>query len=114
MHEYGITQSLIESCEKHARDNSAKRVTKVVVNIGILSGVEPHLLHEAYEMFKSDTMCSSAELIINIQKVKINCNGCDYEAELEKNEFICPRCGSFDIRVLEGEEMHLMSLELEQ
>jgi hydrogenase nickel incorporation protein HypA/HybF len=35
------------------------------------------------------------------------------ESELEKNEFICPKCGSFDINVLDGEEMYLMSLELE-
>lgn len=114
MHEYGIAQSLIESCEKHARENSAKKVTKVVVKIGILSGVEPHLLREAYEMFRLGTVCGDAELVLNLQKVKVHCNVCGHEAELEKNEFVCPKCGSFDINVLDGDEMFLMSLELEQ
>lgn len=113
MHEYSIVQSLIDSCEEHARKNNAKKVTKVVVKIGILSGVEPHLLREAYEMFRLGTICHEAELVLNLQKVKVHCNVCGAEEELEKNEFICSKCGSFDIKVLDGEEMYLMSLELE-
>lgn len=113
MHEYSIVQSLIDSCEEHARASSAKKVTKVVVKIGTLSGVEPHLLREAYEMFRLGTICHEAELVLNIQKVKVRCNVCGAEEELEKNEFICLKCGSYDIKVLDGEEMYLMSLELE-
>ncbi len=113
MHEYSIVRSLIESCEEHARKNFAKKVTKVVVKIGVLSGVEPYLLSEAYEMFRLGTVCSDADLVLNLQKVKVHCNICGAEEELEKNEFICPKCGSFDLEVLDGEEMYLMQLELE-
>ena len=70
MHEYSIVQSLIDSCDEHAKKNSAKKVTKVVIKIGVLSGVEPHLLSEAFEAFKKDTICHEANLVINIQKVK--------------------------------------------
>ena len=52
MHEYSIVQSLLESCEEHARTNDAKKVTKVVVKIGVLSGVEPDLLQTAFDTFK--------------------------------------------------------------
>ncbi|MEA3371493.1 MAG: hydrogenase maturation nickel metallochaperone HypA, partial [Campylobacterota bacterium] len=41
MHEYSIVQSLIDSCEEHLKENNATKVTKVVVKIGVLSGVEP-------------------------------------------------------------------------
>ena len=112
MHEYSIVQSLLDSCDGHVRQNNAKKVTKVVIKIGILSGVEPHLLNEAFEAFKQGTVCHEALLDINIQKVKVHCNKCLAESELEKNEFICPKCGSFDLKVLDGEEMYLMSLEL--
>ena len=53
MHEYSIVQSLLESCEEHAKSNDAKKVTKVVVKIGVLSGVEPELLQTAFEDRKS-------------------------------------------------------------
>ncbi|MCW8894352.1 MAG: hydrogenase maturation nickel metallochaperone HypA [Sulfurimonas sp.] len=113
MHEYSIVQSLIESCQEHVKANDATRVTKVEVKIGVLSGVEPHLLREAFDTFKEETICHEAEFVMNIQKVKIHCNSCKQETELEKNEFVCPKCGSYELNVLDGEEMYLMSLELE-
>ncbi len=113
MHEYSIVQSLIDSCEDHAKENSATKVTKVVVKIGVMSGVEPDLLKSAFDTFKEDTVCEICEFIINIQKVKILCNSCKNEYELQKNEYLCPKCKSSDIKVIDGEDMFLMQLELE-
>lgn len=113
MHEYSIVQSLIESCEEHMVDNNATKVTKVVVKIGVLSGVEPHLLKEAFETFKEDTVCSEAFLDMNIQKIHIYCNSCNSKYILEKNQFLCPICNSSDLNVLDGEDMFLMSLDIE-
>ena len=78
-----------------------------------MSGVEPHLLKEAFDTFKDSTVCESAEMVMNIQKVKIECNACGVESELEKNEYLCPLCQSADIKVVDGEDMYLMQLELE-
>lgn len=113
MHEYSIVQSLIESCEEHVNSNDATKVTKVVVKIGVMSGVEPHLLKEAFELFKEGTVCDGCEFVMNIQKVKINCMACGVESELEKNEYLCPKCKSIDIKIVDGEDMFLMQLELE-
>ena len=113
MHEYSIVQSIIDSCDKHAKENKANKVTKVMVKIGVLSGVEPYLLAEAFDMFKLDTVCHSAEFLMNIQKIKVHCKTCENEQELEENEFICPKCASYELYVLDGEDMYLMSLELE-
>ncbi|NEW59997.1 hydrogenase maturation nickel metallochaperone HypA [Sulfurovum sp. bin170] len=113
MHEYSIVQSLIESCEEHVKTNSATRVTKVVIKIGVVSGVEPYLLESAFELFKEETVCDGCAFVMNIQKVKIECNSCNSQSELEKNEYCCPNCNGVDIEVLDGEEMFLMQLELE-
>ncbi len=113
MHEYSIVQSLLESCEEHARVNESTNVTKVIVKIGVLSGVEPDLLQTAFDTFKEKTICDKAEFIINRQKVVIACLSCDEESTLEKNEFLCPKCQSNKVKVIDGEEMFLMSLEME-
>jgi len=113
MHEYSIVQSLITSCEEHARENSATKVTKVVVKIGVMSGVEPHLLEEAFELFKEDTICHACKFVMNIQKIKIKCKSCDAVSELKVNEYHCPECMSIEVDVIDGEDMFLMSLELE-
>ena len=113
MHEYSIVQSLLDSCEEHARENNSTNVTKVIVKIGVLSGVEPDLLQTAFDTFKEKTVCEKAEFIINHQKVVISCLSCDEETTLEKHEFSCPKCLSKQIKVIDGEDMFLMSLEMD-
>ena len=113
MHEYSIVQSLLNSCEENAKANNSTKVTKVVVKIGVMSGVEPDLLQSAFDTFKEATMCEDAQFIINIQKIVIQCHSCKKESTLEKNEYACPYCQSVELDVIDGEDMFLMSLELE-
>jgi hydrogenase nickel incorporation protein HypA/HybF len=113
MHEYSIVQSLLNSCDENAQANHATKVTKVVVKIGVMSGVEPHLLQTAFDTFKEHTICDGAEFIINIQPIVIVCNGCGVESTLSKNEYCCPVCQGIEVDVVDGEEMYLMQLELE-
>ena len=113
MHEYSIVQSLIESCEEHAKTNNASKVTKVVVKIGVMSGVEPALLKTAFDTFKEKTICEEAEFVINIQKVLVKCRECMQENLLAKLEYRCPSCNGSDLEILDGEDMYLMQLELD-
>ena len=112
MHEFSIVNSLLDLCEKNAKDNDATKITKVEVKIGKLSGVEPHLLQTAFDTFKEKTMCDGAEFIIHMQDLVVRCHDCGKESTLEKNTFECPTCKG-TIEVLDGEEMYLMRLEME-
>lgn len=113
MHEYSIVQALINSCEEHAVANNATKITKVVVKIGKLSGVEPDLLQTAFDTFKEKTMCENAQMQLNIQPVVIQCNTCGVESILEDLQYCCKNCQSIDVKVLDGEDMYLMQLECE-
>ena len=113
MHEYSIVQSLLDSCEEHAKANDATQVVKVVVKIGVMSGVEPDLLRTAFDTFKEKTMCENAEFILNIQSVVIKCNNCQKESTLSKLEYYCPVCESVELDIIDGEDMYLMQLELD-
>jgi hydrogenase nickel incorporation protein HypA/HybF len=113
MHEYSIVQSLLESCENHANQNKASKVTKVVVKIGVLSGVEPDLLKSAFDTFKEATICENADFIINSQPVVIECGECGHQTTLDEMEFKCQQCCSLKVSTIDGEDMYLMSLELE-
>ena len=112
MHEYSIVQALLNQCEETARANKATKVKKIVVKIGVMSGVEVDLLKIAYDTFKEGTMCEEADIQIIHQKIVIRCHNCKKESTLEKNEYACPLCQSVDLDVIDGEEMYLMQLEL--
>ena len=113
MHEYSIVQSLLNACDEHAQANNSTKVTKVVVKIGVMSGVEPSLLKTAFDTFKEKTICEEAEFIMNIQSIVVYCNECEKESTLAKLEYKCPNCQSIDLKVTDGEEMYLMQLELQ-
>jgi len=113
MHEYSIVQALLDQCEDTARKNNAKEVKKIVVKIGVMSGVEVELLKTAFDTFKEQTMCENAEFITNIQPVTIKCHNCQKTSTLEKNQYSCPHCNTTEVEVTDGEDMYLMQLELE-
>jgi len=113
MHEYSIVQALIEQCETYARDNHATKITKVVTKIGRLSGVEPHLLEIAFDTFREKTVCDGAEFVMNLQNLVLYCNDCRRESEQSEVRYQCLHCGSTNVSVVDGEEMYLMTLEME-
>jgi Zn finger protein HypA/HybF involved in hydrogenase expression len=58
-------------------------------------------------------MCDKAEFIMNVQKLKLHCNGCCAEFEIDEHRYKCLECDSLDVKVIDGEDMYLMSLEME-
>ncbi|GAB6072928.1 hydrogenase maturation nickel metallochaperone HypA [Venenivibrio stagnispumantis] len=113
MHEFSVVQSLLDLIEKNAKEHNAKSVDKVVVKIGRLSGIEPHLLELAFDTFKEKTICENAKLEMIIQEIIAICEDCKKEFVIKENEFICPYCKSFNINILDGEDMYLLSLEMQ-
>lgn len=112
MHELSIVQSLVALCEKKRAklgDESAK-ISEVVVKIGVLSGVEPHYLQSAFDVYKIGGVCDEASLKILHQPLIVKCEKCGFSGELEQNEFICPKCASVDLDVKDGEDMYLMKI----
>jgi len=113
MHEYSVVQALLEQIENTAQQNHATKVTKIVTKIGVMSGIEAHLLEIAFNTFKEKTICEDASFIMHIQPIKVLCRECNKESELEKVHYCCPKCQSINLDVIDGEDMFLMSLEME-
>ncbi|MRI58648.1 MAG: hydrogenase maturation nickel metallochaperone HypA [Epsilonproteobacteria bacterium] len=115
MHEYSIVQSLLDIIEESARRHGAKRVNRVVVKIGVLSGVEPHLLKVAFDTFKEASICRDAAMEMVIQPIVARCKECGEVSEFERGEifFECRKCGGVELDIIDGEDMILQSLEME-
>ncbi len=114
MHEYFVVQNILRTVEDILKDYPGKRVAKVVLLIGKFSGVEPELLKSALEFFKKGSPLENAEIIFEFEDLKIECLDCGKTAVKEKWDMICPFCGSFNTKVVSGEDMFLKTLELEE
>lgn len=113
MHEFSVVQSLMQIVESHAEEHKAKAVTKIVLDIGVISGIEPYLLKMAFDTFKEGTIAKDAELVINIVKLKLLCKDCGKESVKDTVDIVCNFCRSVNTEVLEGEDMYLRTIEMD-
>lgn len=114
MHELSVCLSLMQQVEQIARERNAKRVTRITLSVGPLSGVEPDLLQHAYPLATAETVAADAELVIETSAVVVRCSQCDSETTVAANKLLCGACGDFRTRVIAGDELTLMRVELDR
>lgn len=113
MHELSVCQGLMRQIETLAREHAARAVSKITLRIGPLSGVEPHLLQQAFPLASAGSMAEAAALVIESLPVRVRCRECGAESEAKPNQLICKQCGAWKTQLLSGDELLLASVELE-
>lgn len=114
MHELSVCQSLLNEIEAVAVQNHASRVHHVKLQIGPLSGVEPHLLQQAFPIAVAGSIAEQAVLEIEVLPIRVVCKQCGAETEATANKLVCGECGHWQTRLVSGDEMLLVSLELDR
>lgn len=112
MHELSICQALLEQVEAVARQEGALQVVQVRVGIGPLSGVEPQLLQQAFQLARAGSIAATASLLIDRLPVRVSCRECGQETEAEVANLVCGNCGDWHTRLVSGDEMLLTQVEL--
>lgn len=111
MHELSVCLALLEQVEAIAREQGAARVTRILLRIGPLSGVEPRLLEQAYPLAAAGTLAAQARLVIESAPVQVRCRDCGHTTDTAPNRLICGHCGRGDTRLVSGDELLLVRLE---
>ena len=109
MHEYSIVQSLIERVEREAAARGAKRVVRLHVLLGELSGVEPELLATAYETFRDRTVCAGAPMVLDRIAATWECRRCGQRIH---GRLRCEVCHG-PATLVAGDEIVLQRIEME-
>lgn len=111
MHELAICQALIDQVEAVAREHRARRVNEIFVEIGPLSGVEPPLLEQAFDIACAGTVADGAKLVISTLPVRVSCRECGAITTALPSRLVCGVCGDWRTQLVSGDELLLASLE---
>ena len=114
MHERAICQALMNQVVSIALEREAQCVTSIVIGMGPLSGVEVQLLKNAYPIASAGTVAEHAELTIEYLPVRVKCSQCGSESEALPNKLVCNNCGDWRTTLVSGDELILMSIEIEK
>ena len=112
MHELSLCQNLIDQLNALVRQHAALAVSRVEVQAGLLSGVEPQLLETAFFMAREGTVAETAELVIESPAPRVACHDCGAESTVTANNLTCRQCGSAATTLTGGHELILARVEL--
>jgi hydrogenase nickel incorporation protein HypA/HybF len=114
MHEYSVTKSLVELCNKEADKNNIKMISKICLKVGKFTGFSPDSIQFYFEYLKVNTKCSSAKIEFEEMPIKIKCHECGKHHVIDEPILLCPDCGSEKIDLLSGREFFVASIEGEE
>lgn len=112
MHEFAVCRDLLTQAAQVARRHGARSVSRILVRLGPLAGVEAALLRQAFTLARLGTVAETAELELETLPIRVRCRSCGGESEAAANRLLCGCCGDWRTDLLSGDEMILASLEL--
>jgi hydrogenase nickel incorporation protein HypA/HybF len=115
MHELSIAVSMIEMATEEAERRGGAHVSALHVKLGPLSGVVKDALMFSYDVATSGTPLEGSRLVIEEVQVVVNCPECREQRIIESiQRFCCPVCGALTPEVVQGKELLLVAMEIEQ
>ena len=113
MHELSICIAMLDEVERIAQARNSAAVSRILLKIGPLSGVEPHLLRNAWPLAAAGSVAENADLVIETADIVVQCSQCNGESAASANRLLCAQCGDYRTRVISGDELILQQLELQ-
>lgn len=114
MHELTLCQATLEIIQEQARQNQAKQITGLWLEIGAFSCVEAESLKFCFDMVCQDTMAQGCELHLIQEKAHTWCHDCQEEVELLiPKVLVCPKCAGRNLRVEAEDGVQIKRLEIE-
>ncbi|MCA9128364.1 MAG: hydrogenase maturation nickel metallochaperone HypA [Planctomycetales bacterium] len=114
MHEFSLVQLLIAQAVRAAAPAKPESIRMIHVALGPLTGVEPVLVQQAFESLKASTALNTCELEILEQPLTAVCLECGADFEINNFVFRCANCNCDRIQITQGDELRLVSLQVEE
>ncbi len=104
-----FAQSLLENVLRVAEERGAKKINRVVVEIGELLMLNPEQLKFCYDVIKKGTIAENSELELITVKASIRCSSCGKEFD---TPFAICDCGGI-VTVEGGKDAVIKKIEME-
>lgn len=112
MHEMALAEGMLQIIEDAARKNGAAHVTSVRLELGALSHVEAEALRFCFGAVTHGGPAAGARLDIVTTPGLAWCMPCGVRVPLAALGNACPYCGSYQLAVVQGEDMRVREIEI--
>jgi len=112
MHEFSVAESILSFCGREREKQQAEEIRAVHLLIGVMSGIDIQLLREAFEALKHKRGFAKTELLTRQEEISVACGQCGAGSRLMEMKFVCPECGSENVRIAGGDKMLIEKIDL--
>jgi hydrogenase nickel incorporation protein HypA/HybF len=109
VHELSVCDAILGTTMQRA---NGRPVSQVTVRIGHLRQVVPDALQFGWEVLTDSTEMKGCELVIEQVPAVVECHDCGSETTLDMPIQVCGTCGSFEVKLLSGEEFLIVSMQV--
>ena len=113
MHEFVVTQGILSIILQKAQEVQARKITKVDLLVGRLTGYVPECIQLQFDILSHNTVADGANLTFHQPLVRLHCRKCNIDYESDSFDLICPECHTMEIDILSGSELYVKSIEVE-
>ncbi len=111
MHEASIVGSLLSMVGGLVPAH--QRVQHIHVRVGGFTGVSPDAMQFYFEVLRDNTVGRQAGLTVLLEPLRAKCHECGQEAQFREPQWTCPRCGNPSLFYLNGTELDLVAVAVE-
>ncbi len=123
MHEFSLAQTMLQTAIEVATENKAEKITQINLKFGRFALVMEDQFRFCIDILKDEQeLTKNMEVKIDWEDGIINCHKCMYNGSADtSNEeelgFIsslkCPKCQSFDTRIIKGMETYIENISVD-
>jgi hydrogenase nickel incorporation protein HypA/HybF len=113
MHELSITENMLSLALGKAGEANAKKITRINLILGELSGVVGECVQQYFEFIGKDTIAEGAALTFEKRPTVLKCRECNKTFHPVEGAWTCPDCHNISLEIISGRECNLESIEVE-
>ena len=112
MHEVHLVRAIIDTVEKKAAEQGAKRVKLVRIRFNALTSHSAEHVRFSFDLVKKDSpVLMDAELKLNEVEPTLRCAQCRHVFRGEHLPELCPQCSSLEVQPVNSTDMVLEGFE---
>lgn len=112
MHEISLCEDIRTLLEEQALSQKFDRVTRIWLDIGPFSCVEPEALRFGFDAVMRGSVAEGAALEIDAPPGEARCLGCGATARVASRAEPCPECGLPGLHARGGDDLRIRKVEV--
>ncbi len=113
MHEFGITQAILEAALDHAVAADAERIVQLNLVLSCASHITEESVRMYFDALSKGSIAEGALLVFDREPADLRCLSCGREFQSDSTSAVCPDCGGQAAALQPEQELYLESIDVE-